>query len=245
MVGFNRRFAPLFTDLRERFGRSSSPLAARYLVNAGRLDAGSWYLDEEREDRGSPVRVGIHRHPERAGGVGPGRGVRRGHRRRRARHAAVRQRVGGQIAYLTDGSTRFPKETLDVTGDGRNGRLDNFSRVTVWSAKGRSGHRVLAGQDKGQQAQLKRFVDAVRTGAAMPIPLDSLVATTWATPPSARVWPRRSRCPGDSSRPPLVPAATPRMSPAEAVHRGRDAARRRAGPDARCCLGPSPPGNQL
>ena len=25
MVGFNRRFAPLFTDLQERFGRSSEP----------------------------------------------------------------------------------------------------------------------------------------------------------------------------------------------------------------------------
>ena len=98
-------------------------------------------------------------------------------------HATLRFANGsvGSIAYLTDGSTRFPKETLDVTGDGRNGRLDNFSRVTVWSAKGKSGHRVLAGQDKGQQAQLKQFVDAVRTGAAMPIPLDSLVATTRAT----------------------------------------------------------------
>ena len=47
------------------------------------------------------------------------------------------------ISYLTDGSSRFPKETLDVVGDGRNGRLDNFQRVTVWSAKGKSGHRVL------------------------------------------------------------------------------------------------------
>ena len=51
----------------------------------------------------------------------------------------------------------------------------------MWSAKGKSGHRVLTGQDKGQQAQLERFVDAVRTGADMPIPLDSLVATTRAT----------------------------------------------------------------
>ena len=41
-----------------------------------------------------------------------------------------------------------------MAGDGRNGRLDNFQRVTVWSAKGKSGHRVLAGQDKGQRAQL-------------------------------------------------------------------------------------------
>ena len=68
-----------------------------------------------------------------------------------------------------------------MTGDGRNGRLDNFQRVTVWSAKGKSGHRVLAGQDKGQRAQLDRFVHAVRTGSAMPIPLESLVATTRAT----------------------------------------------------------------
>ncbi len=49
MVGFNRRFAPLFTELRERFGPSRGPLSARYLVNAGRLDAGSWYLNEELE----------------------------------------------------------------------------------------------------------------------------------------------------------------------------------------------------
>ncbi len=182
MVGFNRRFAPLFTDLRERFGRSSSPLAARYLVNAGRLDAGSWYLDEEREGSRFAGEGGhfidtlsalVESDPVEVYAVGTGGDV----------HATLRFANGsvGSIAYLTDGSTRFPKETLDVTGDGRNGRLDNFSRVTVWSAKGKSGHRVLTGQDKGQQAQLKQFVDAVRTGAAMPISLDSLVATTRAT----------------------------------------------------------------
>jgi hypothetical protein len=85
------------------------------------------------------------------------------------------------ISYVTEGSSRFPKETLDLAGDGRNGRLDNFQRVSVWSAKGKNGHRVLAGQDKGQRAQLERFLDAVRTESPMPIPLESLVATTRAT----------------------------------------------------------------
>ena len=47
MVGFNRRFAPLLDDLRRRFGTTTSPLSARYLVNAGRMAAGSWYLDEQ------------------------------------------------------------------------------------------------------------------------------------------------------------------------------------------------------
>jgi predicted dehydrogenase len=49
MVGFNRRFAPLFTDLRTRLAPFRGPLSARYLVNAGRLDRGSWYLNEELE----------------------------------------------------------------------------------------------------------------------------------------------------------------------------------------------------
>ena len=182
MVGFNRRFAPLFTDLQERFGRSSSPLSARYLVNAGRLDAGSWYLDEEREGSRFTGEGGhfidtlsalVGSHPVEVYAMGAGADI----------HATLRFANGsvGGISYLIDGSPRFPKETLDVTGDGRNGRLDNFSRVTVWSAKGKSGHRVLAGQDKGQQAQLKQFIDAVRAGADMPIPLESLVATTRAT----------------------------------------------------------------
>ena len=79
------------------------------------------------------------------------------------------------ISYVTDGSSRS-KETLDVVGDGRNGRLDNFQRVTVWTSKGKDGRRVF-GQDKGQRAQLERFVHAVRTGAAMPIPLESPATT--------------------------------------------------------------------
>ena len=45
MVGFNRRFAPLVTELAGRLERGQGPLAFRYLVNAGSLAAGSWYLD--------------------------------------------------------------------------------------------------------------------------------------------------------------------------------------------------------
>jgi predicted dehydrogenase/threonine dehydrogenase-like Zn-dependent dehydrogenase len=182
MVGFNRRFAPLFTDLRERFGSRRGPLSARYLVNAGRLDAGSWYLNEELEGSRFAGEGGhfidtlsalVDHHPIEVHAVGAGESV----------HATVRfaDESVATISYVTEGSSRFPKETLDVAGDGRNGRLDNFQRVSVWSAKGKKGRRVLTGQDKGQRSQLDRFVDAVRTGSAMPIPLDSLAATTRAT----------------------------------------------------------------
>ena len=49
MVGFNRRFAPLFTYLRDTFRRNDAPVSARYLVNAGQLDPTSWYLKTDTE----------------------------------------------------------------------------------------------------------------------------------------------------------------------------------------------------
>ena len=187
MVGFNRRFAPLFTDLQERFGPARGPqfrgpVSARYLINAGRLDAGSWYLNEELEGSRFAGEGGhfidtlsalVMHHPVEAYAMEAGGSL----------HTTLRFADGSMatVSYVTDGSSRFPKETLDVVGDGRNGRLDNFQRVTVWSGKGKNGHRVLSGQDKGQRIQLERFLEAVRTGSAMPIPLESLVATTRAT----------------------------------------------------------------
>ena len=182
MVGFNRTLAPLFVDLQERFGASRGPVSARYLINAGRLDASSWYLNEELEGSRFTGEGGhfidtlsalVGHHPVEAYAMGVGASV----------HTNLRFADGSvaTISYVTDGSSRFPKETIDVVGDGRNGRLDNFQRVTVWSAKGKSGHRVLAGQDKGQPTELERFVDTVRTGSPMPIALNSLVATTRAT----------------------------------------------------------------
>jgi hypothetical protein len=41
--------------------------------------------------------------------------------------------------------------------------------------------RSRGSQDKRQQQQIAHFVDAIRSGAPMPISLDSLVATTRAT----------------------------------------------------------------
>ena len=182
MVGFNRRFAPLFTELAERLGPFPGPVSARYLVNAGRLDARSWYLNEELE--GSRFAgEGGHFIDTLSALVGHDAVEVHAMGTKAAVHAGVRFADGsvGTISYVTDGSPRFPKETLEVMGDGRTGRLDNFQRITVWSATRRSGRRTLGGQDKGQRAQLQRFVRAVRAGSDMPIPLTSLVATTRAT----------------------------------------------------------------
>jgi hypothetical protein len=79
------------------------------------------------------------------------------------------------------GNVRFPKETLDVTGGGRSARLDNFRKAAVWAGRGHDTIRARGGHDKGQRAELARFVEACLVGAAIPIPFESLAVTTRAT----------------------------------------------------------------
>ncbi|WP_406832181.1 bi-domain-containing oxidoreductase [Pedococcus sp. KACC 23699] len=185
MVGFNRRFAPLFTDLRRRFGHHpGGPVSARYLVNAGRLSPDSWYLDEELEGSRflgegghfvDTLSAWIGHAPVEVSAFQTSNGA--------DLHAVLRHADGSlaTITYATDGDNRFPKETLDVSGGGGNARLDNFTRGTVWSRSGKDVKRSYAGQDKGQRAEVAAFVEAVRRSAPMPISLASLTSTTRAT----------------------------------------------------------------
>jgi predicted dehydrogenase/threonine dehydrogenase-like Zn-dependent dehydrogenase len=183
MVGFNRRFAPLLVEMKSRFGQPKGSVT-RYLINAGQLEADSWYLNEELE--GSRF-AGEGGHfidtlswwadslPEEVYAVpGPENGD---------LQATVRFRNGstGTISYVTTGNPRYQKETLDAAGGGRSARLDNFQQAAVWTGRRRNSTRARGGQDKGQRAQLIRFLEACRAGGPMPITFESLVATTSAT----------------------------------------------------------------
>ncbi|MGW3314346.1 bi-domain-containing oxidoreductase [Streptomyces fungicidicus] len=185
-VGFNRRFAPLLREARERFGTRTGPGHLRYLVNAGRLDHGSWYLQQGTQgsrftgegghfiDTASwllgadPVSVYALTTPGNED-----------------LQVVLRYPDGSTatIGYVTTGPAAFPKETLDLVADGRALRLDDFVRATVYDGRRRQwvGSRLPKARDKGQSAELAAFVKAVRTGGPMPVPLESLVATTVAT----------------------------------------------------------------
>jgi predicted dehydrogenase len=189
-VGFNRRFAPLLREARQRFGARTGPANLRYLVNAGRLDHGSWYLQQGSE--GSRF-VGEGGHfidtaswlldadPVSVYATAPSGNE--------DLQVVLRYPDGSTatISYVTSGPSGFPKETLDLIADGRALRLDDFVRASVYFEKSTAGHkrwvssRLPKARDKGQNAELAAFVRAVRTGGPMPVPLESLVATTAAT----------------------------------------------------------------
>ena len=184
MVGFNRRFAPLLVDLRTRFGADRGGSVLRYAVNAGALGSRSWYGDEKLEGsrftgegghfidtvswwlsaRPSEVSTMTARDPHDL-------------------HVGIRFDDGSiaTISYATNGNARYPKELLDVAAGGRNARFDNFRRTTLWNGRRRQVRRARGSPDKGQRQQLEAFLRSVRSGGAMPIPLQSLVDTTRAT----------------------------------------------------------------
>ncbi|TDV46905.1 bi-domain-containing oxidoreductase [Actinophytocola oryzae] len=182
-VGFNRRFAPLLNEARQRFGRRIGPASVRYLVNAGRLDGGSWYNQDSEGTRfvgegghfidtvswllgDDPVSV--------YAAATPGQ---------KDLQAVLRYPDGSTatITYATNGSSQFQKETIDLTADGKVLRFDDFARASVFGQKKWASTRLPKGRDKGQARQVASFVEAVKTGAPMPVPLESLAATTLAT----------------------------------------------------------------
>jgi predicted dehydrogenase/threonine dehydrogenase-like Zn-dependent dehydrogenase len=183
MVGFNRRFAPLLVQMRSQFGEPGQGSVTRYLVNAGQLEAGSWYRNEELEGSRFTGEGGhfidtlswwTDSPPQEVYAVpGPDKDE---------LQATVRFQNGssGTITYATTGNPRYPKETLDAAAGGRSARMDNFTSAAVWTGRRRDTTRSR-GQDKGQRAALAAFVEACRAGAPMPITFESLVAATKAT----------------------------------------------------------------
>ncbi|MFI6644916.1 bi-domain-containing oxidoreductase [Streptomyces sp. NPDC050504] len=183
-VGFNRRFAPLLQEAKKEFGLRTGPANVRYLVNAGRLGHGSWYLQQGSE--GSRF-VGEGGHfidtVSWLLGADPASVYSIATSGNEDLQVVLRYPDGSNatISYVTTGPSGFPKETLDMVADGRALRLDDFVRASVYGRKRWVSSRLPKARDKGQQAELDAFLKAVRTGGAMPVPLESLVATTAAT----------------------------------------------------------------
>lgn len=184
MVGFNRRFSPLLGWLRETLGEGEGVARVDYSINASDIQAGSWYADSRTQGTRfagegghfidtlswwlgeDPIDVMARTSESDPDGIEvilayPGGSL-------------------GSISYTTRGSGSYPKETLVASGGGVTARLDNFREATVWRGRkkiDRSARKV----DKGQAGELAAFVDAVKTGAPMPISAHSLLATTEAT----------------------------------------------------------------
>ncbi len=176
-VGYNRRFSAHTEKLREAFDGQQGPLALHYTVAAGAPPAGSWITDPVvgggrivgevchfvdlcthlvGQAPRSVFARGLGRDPEHDDSVSVSLGFADG--------------SAATIDYLARTSSALPKERLEVSGEGRTLRCDNFR--TTAPAEGKA-FKTL-NQDKGQAAAIAATLEAVRRGGASPIPLEQI-----------------------------------------------------------------------
>ena len=187
MVGFNRRFSPLAVEVRKFFMSCPEPLAVTYRVNAGKLPADSWANDPVEGggrilgevchfvDLICYVTGSLPRRIYAAPLVGSGAD-------RDSVSVTITMANGsvGAIQYLSNGDTSVPKEYFEVHGGGQSAILDNYRSLSLHKGNHRKRHNLL-NQAKGHAEEVAAFVNAVATGAQMPIDFETLVAVTQAT----------------------------------------------------------------
>ncbi|MCK4409801.1 MAG: bi-domain-containing oxidoreductase, partial [Candidatus Eisenbacteria sp.] len=180
MVGFNRRFSPLTTALKDRLGEG--PMSMVYRVNAGSMERDHWmqmpdvgggriigeachFIDYLTFMNGSlPVEVSaaVMDEPDHLEDTV---------------NMSLRFANGsvGTVSYFANGSPKLPKEYVEIHRGGQSGVLSDYTEMTLYG-RGKPRKKRLPSQNKGQPEMMKAYLDSLRQGARAPIPFEDIYA---------------------------------------------------------------------
>lgn len=189
MVGFNRRFAPMTTQMKSFLAPISEPLALHYRINAGYLPPDHWVNDREQGGgrilgevchfvdmmmflAGSPV-VEVEARAVGNSGRYSGDNV----------LVSLRFANGseGTISYLANGDRSFSKERIEVFGGGAVAVLEDFRRLDLVRGGRKETIHSRWRQDKGHSSEWSEFARSMREHGEAPIRFEDLVCSTLAT----------------------------------------------------------------
>lgn len=191
-VGFNRRFAPLTSAIRDRFGGPEKPLSVVYRVNADPLPADHWVYDREIGG-GRVVGEVCHfvdwiQHLVAARPVRVTAEANRGDERRRADEGVtvtLRFADGsiGSVHYVAVEDRGMAKERVEVFGSRTSAVLENFREAVAYGSGGRErlSRAMLPPQEKGHAQELEAFLTAVTSGGDSPVSEREAVWSTEVT----------------------------------------------------------------
>lgn len=173
MVGFNRRYSPLITQMRDFLTEQEVPLTAAYRVSAGQIEQGSWvhdldqgggraigeachFVDTLRFLVGKPI-TAIH-----AFGHGePGTPVQA--RDNLIISLSFADGSAGTIIYSAAGSTQLPKERLEVFRGARTAVLDDYRVLELYGPAGKRTVKTRS-QEKGHREEAASFIAGIKAG---------------------------------------------------------------------------------
>lgn len=189
MVGFNRRFAPLTSEVKRHISGRAGPVAIVATVNAGAIPRDHWtqdpqagggrivgeachWIDLARALTGaaiSGVQVTAAR-DQRNNPIGD------------IAHIAISFADGSTalVHYLANGGRAFPKERIECFFDGKTLVIDNWRRLRRFGIKGPWFERASK-MDKGHAAEVEAWTHAIKSDGPAPIPLDEVIEVSrWA-----------------------------------------------------------------
>lgn len=190
MVGFNRRFSPAARILKKHFEKRSSPLCMSYRVNAGAIPPDHWVHDPEQ---GGGRIIGEVCHfvdlLSFFTGSTPTTVFARGTDEQRKTpltcdnlNVTIEFEDGsvGSIIYTSAGDATYPKERVEIFGEGRVGVIENFQKTSLFKDGKKSSYRHR-GSSKGHREEVEAFIGALRANQPMPISCEELICTTLST----------------------------------------------------------------
>ena len=178
MVGFNRRFAPQVQKMKSLLNDVVGPKAMVITINAGEIASDHWTQDLEV---GGGRIIGEACHSIDLLRFLVGKTIKNYQiqfmdtsiKDTATIHLSFEDGSIGTIHYYANGSKSYPKERLEVFAGGRVLQLDNYRKLTGYGWPGFKKMNLWQ-QDKGQEACVKAFVDAISKGNASPISIEEI-----------------------------------------------------------------------
>jgi predicted dehydrogenase/threonine dehydrogenase-like Zn-dependent dehydrogenase len=186
-VGFNRRFAPLATQMKKALGNADSPMNIIATMNAGFIPSKVWIQDMEIGGgriigeachfidlisflSGSKVKSVCMN----SMGIDPIENT---------DNASILLKyengTNAVINYFANGSKAYAKERIEVFHQERTLIMDNWRNLKGYGFSNFSSAR--SSQDKGHQNQFNKLIEAIQNGGGQIIPMDEIINTTKAS----------------------------------------------------------------
>ena len=188
MVGFNRRFSPIVSEIKSEFDSVREPLVMTFRINAGHISKEHWI---QNAAIGGGRIIGEMCHfvdlmqfmsdaiPEYVYADS----IRTSNNEIVAADnltVSIKFDDGsvGNLVYLANGDTSMAKERLEIFGGGKVGVVENFRFGKI-----HQGNRVrkISSAGKGYEQEVRTFLGSLHSGINVPISFNSICATTRCT----------------------------------------------------------------
>ncbi len=184
LTGFNRRFSPLVSRLKNGLDSIEGPIIVDYQMNAGYLPEDHWMRTEEGGGRNLGEACHIYdlftfltgSSVSETASVNALPGGTHARNENFAASFAFDDGSAATLTYTSMGSTDYPKELMHVYAGETVFVLNDYRSLNGYGPS-RMSATDDAG-DKGHHAEMEAFVAAVKDGGAWPIPLWQQVQAT-------------------------------------------------------------------